>query len=70
MWTQMQAAEPSVYENSNKEGVKRVKTSKRLYAFLMENTGIEYEMERDCDLRQVGGWLDSKGYGIAMPVSE
>lgn len=69
MWTQMQAAEPSVYENSNKEGVKRVKTSKRLYAFLMENTGIEYEMERDCDLRQVGGWLDSKGYGIAMPVN-
>ncbi|XP_017772226.1 PREDICTED: glutamate receptor ionotropic, kainate 2-like isoform X2 [Nicrophorus vespilloides] len=68
MWTQMEASEPSVFEKTNKEGVKRVKTSKRLYAFLMESSSIEYEMERDCELMQVGGWLDSKGYGIAMPI--
>lgn len=70
MWRQMQTAEPSVFESSNKEGVERVKSSKRMYAFLMESTNIDYEMERDCNLMQVGAWLDIKGYGIAMPVSE
>lgn len=40
------------------------------YAYLMESTTIEYVVERNCDLTQVGGMLDSKGYGIAMPPSE
>lgn len=70
MWLQMKSADPSVFESSNEEGVKRVLTSKGMYAFLMESSSIEYEMERNCDLMQVGGWLDSKGYGIAMPVSK
>lgn len=69
MWTQMISSEPSVFEKSNKDGVKRVITSNRLYAFLMESSSIEYEMERNCDLIQVGSWLDTKGYGIAMPFS-
>lgn len=40
------------------------------YAYLMESTTIEYVVERNCDLTQVGGMLDSKGYGIAMPPSK
>jgi len=36
----------------------------------MESTGIEYVVERNCELTQVGGLLDSKAYGIAMPVSK
>lgn len=49
----------------------RVQTSKnRLYAFLMESSSLEYEIEKNCDLKQVGNWLDNKGYGIAMPVSK
>ena len=28
---------------------------------------IEYIVERRCDLQKVGGLLDSKGYGIALP---
>lgn len=63
-------SEPSVFETSNKDGVKRVRTSKGLYAFLMESSSLEYEKERHCDLIQVGRWLDSKGYGIAMPISK
>ena len=47
------------------EGVKRVQDSKGLYAFLMESSTIEFFIERKCDLTQVGGMLDSKGYGIA-----
>lgn len=34
------------------------------YAFLMESTSIEYVIERNCELTQVGGMLDSKGYGM------
>ena len=38
-----------------------------MYAFLMESTTIEYNIERECDTTQIGGLLDSKGYGIALP---
>ena len=67
MWSFMETSRPSVLPASNQEGVERVVKSKRTYAFLMESTSIEYEVERNCELRQVGGLLDSKGYGIAMP---
>lgn len=70
MWTQMINSEPTVFEKSNRDGVKRVRTSKGLYAFLMESSSLEYEKERHCDLIQVGRWLDTKGYGIAMPISK
>lgn len=40
------------------------------YAFLMESTSIEYVIERNCELTQFGGMLDSKGYGIAMRQSK
>ncbi|XP_022911458.2 glutamate receptor ionotropic, kainate 2-like [Onthophagus taurus] len=69
MWRSMQIAQPSVFESNNKDGVKRVISSKQKYAFLMESSTIEYEMERNCDLIQVGGWLDTKNYGIAMPMN-
>lgn len=36
----------------------------------MESTSIEYVIERNCELTQVGSMLDSKGYGIAMPPSK
>lgn len=36
----------------------------------MESTPLEYITERHCELTQIGGLLDTKGYGIAMPVSE
>jgi ionotropic glutamate receptor len=66
----MEATRPSVFSSSNGDGVERVLKSKRSYAFIMESTSIEYVIERNCDLMQVGGLLDSKGYGIAMPLSE
>ncbi|XP_054269961.1 glutamate receptor ionotropic, kainate 2 isoform X1 [Macrosteles quadrilineatus] len=67
MWSFMESARPSVFTSSNLEGVERVIKGKGSYAFLMESTSIEYVIERNCDLTQVGGLLDSKGYGIAMP---
>ncbi|XP_022115203.2 glutamate receptor ionotropic, kainate 2 [Pieris rapae] len=67
MWSFMESARPSVFTTSNKEGEERVMRGKGAYAYLMESTTIEYVVERNCDLTQVGGMLDSKGYGIAMP---
>lgn len=58
-------ADPSVMAKSNSDGVDRVK--KGGYAFLMESTSIEYMTQRECDLVQIGQWLDNKGYGIATP---
>ncbi|PBC34948.1 Glutamate receptor, ionotropic kainate [Apis cerana cerana] len=67
MWSFMDSAKPSVFTTSNVEGMERVIKGKGSYAFLMESTSIEYVIERNCDLTQIGGLLDSKGYGIAMP---
>jgi len=36
----------------------------------MESTSIEYVTERNCELTQVGGMLDTKSYGIATPPSK
>ncbi|XP_014247018.1 glutamate receptor ionotropic, kainate 2-like isoform X3 [Cimex lectularius] len=67
MWSFMESARPIVFTSSNSDGVDRVIKGKGNYAFLMESTSIEYVIERNCDLTQIGGLLDSKGYGIAMP---
>jgi len=49
----------------NMEGVEKVEESDGKYAFFMESASIQYLVERRCKLDQVGGLLDSKGYGIA-----
>uniref|UniRef100_A0A0A1XQS4 Glutamate receptor 1 n=2 Tax=Zeugodacus cucurbitae TaxID=28588 RepID=A0A0A1XQS4_ZEUCU len=67
MWSFMESARPSVFTSTNAEGVDRVAKGKGSYAFLMESTSIEYVTERNCELTQVGGMLDTKGYGIAAP---
>uniref|UniRef100_A0AAR5QFC0 Glutamate receptor 1 n=1 Tax=Dendroctonus ponderosae TaxID=77166 RepID=A0AAR5QFC0_DENPD len=67
MWAFMESQRPPVFTSSNQEGVDQVVKGKGSYAFLMESTTIEYIIERNCELTQVGGMLDSKGYGIAMP---
>lgn len=64
------AANPVVLVKSNDEGEKRVLKSKNKYAFFMESCTIEYKLKRNCLLKKVGGELDSKDYGIAMPASK
>ncbi|XP_043212610.1 glutamate receptor ionotropic, kainate 2-like [Amphibalanus amphitrite] len=66
MWKFMESRKPSVFVPNYEEGVQRV--LKGNYAFLMESTLLDYIVQRNCNLTQVGGLLDSKGYGIAMPV--
>ncbi|KAJ6217244.1 hypothetical protein RDWZM_008401 [Blomia tropicalis] len=64
MWKFMQSR-PRVFTASNREGIARVRKSNGNYAYLMESASIEYTIERDCNLTQIGGLLDNKGYGIA-----
>lgn len=68
MWSFMKTATPSVFVAGNKEGEGRVLNGD--YAYFAESSTIEYMVERNCDLMQVGQWLDSKGYGIGLPQGE
>lgn len=69
MWATMKNENPGVFEDSNDKGVERVlNTKKGLYAFFMESPQIEYELERHCGLKKIGQYLDSKSYGIGMPL--
>ncbi|XP_072316309.1 glutamate receptor ionotropic, kainate 5 isoform X1 [Eucyclogobius newberryi] len=66
MWNYMYSKQPSVFVKSTEEGIARVVNSK--YAFLMESTMNEYQRGLNCNLTQIGGLLDTKGYGIGMPL--
>ncbi|XP_060534692.1 glutamate receptor ionotropic, kainate 2-like isoform X3 [Cylas formicarius] len=66
MWRFMENRKPSVFVPTYEEGIKKVLEGN--YAFLMESTMLDYVVQRDCNLTQIGGLLDSKGYGIATPM--
>ncbi|KAJ0183279.1 hypothetical protein K1T71_001255 [Dendrolimus kikuchii] len=62
-------ANDALLVGSNDEGEKRVLHGKNRYAFFMESPAIEYKLKRECNLKKVGGELDSKDYGVAMPAN-
>ncbi|XP_012543079.1 glutamate receptor ionotropic, kainate 2 isoform X4 [Monomorium pharaonis] len=66
MWRFMENKKPSVFVSTYEEGIQRVLQGD--YAFLMESTMLDYIVQRDCNLTQIGGLLDTKGYGIATPM--
>ncbi|XP_031431867.2 glutamate receptor ionotropic, kainate 5-like [Clupea harengus] len=66
MWNFMHSKQPSVFVKSTEEGIARVLNSN--YAYLLESTMNEYHRQRNCNLTQIGGLLDTKGYGIGMPL--
>ena len=65
MWNYM-SSNPDVFVKSTDEGIARV--YKGSYAFLLESTMNDYYRHRDCELMQVGGLIDTKGYGIGTPT--
>ena len=67
MWRFMENR-PSVFVKTYDEGVQRVIEGN--YAFLMESTMLDFKVQRNCNLTQIGGLLDSKGYGIATPIGK
>jgi ionotropic glutamate receptor len=65
MWNFMESRKhQGVFPSDNSKGISMVK--KGNFAFLMESTSIDYIVQRDCELTQIGGLLDHKGYGIAL----
>lgn len=65
MWRFMESKKPSVFVSDYEEGIKRVIEGD--FAFLMESTMLDFVVQRNCNLTQIGGLLDSKGYGIGTP---
>uniref|UniRef100_A0A915DN79 Uncharacterized protein n=1 Tax=Ditylenchus dipsaci TaxID=166011 RepID=A0A915DN79_9BILA len=63
MWKLMES-QASLFVTSSKEGIERVKNGD--YAYLMESSMLEYALERDCELIQIGGLLDQKGYAFGL----
>ena len=59
------SSNPDNFVKSTDEGIERIRQGN--YAYLVESTTNEYMKQRDCDLMQIGGLLDTKGYGIATP---
>ncbi|CAL8109948.1 unnamed protein product [Orchesella dallaii] len=69
MWNNMlewDKRTPGILPKKNAEGRDKVLKDEGKYAFFMESTVIEYNVERVCGLYQVGNLLDSKGYGVGM----
>ncbi|KAG2460755.1 GRIK3 protein, partial [Polypterus senegalus] len=66
MWAFMSSKQNTALVKNNDEGIQRVLRAD--YAFLMESTTIEYVTQRNCNLTQIGGLIDSKGYGIGTPM--
>lgn len=66
MWEFMSSRRHSVMVKDIDEGIQRVLTSD--YAFLMESTTIEFVTQRNCNLTQVGGLIDSRAYGVGTPM--
>ncbi|CAK9800338.1 Glutamate receptor ionotropic, kainate 2 [Anthophora plagiata] len=64
MYDYMMENAEEVLPPDNDAGLKKVLWED--YAFLMESSSIEYITERYCNVTQIGGLLDAKGYGIAM----
>lgn len=62
------SSKPTALVKNNEEGIQRTLTAD--YALLMESTTIEYITQRNCNLTQIGGLLDSKGYGIGTPMGK
>nr|XP_053772518.1 glutamate receptor ionotropic, kainate 1 isoform X1 [Desmodus rotundus] len=66
MWAFMSSRPQTALVRNSEEGIQRVLATD--YALLMESTSIEYATQRDCNLTQVGGLIDSKGYGVGTPI--
>lgn len=65
MWQFMNSNPDSSFVNKSSQGFERAKNSD--YAYVAESTTIDYNVQRICELKQIGGLLDSKGYGLAFP---
>lgn len=50
----------------NWDGIEMVKRRNGSFAFFLESGSAKYQVERNCDLIQVGGQLDTRAHGLAL----
>jgi hypothetical protein len=62
----MENMRPSPFVANSEDGANKVYRDNGHYAYIMESVSIEYRTERNCSFMQLGGLLDSKGFGIAL----
>ena len=67
MWNVMKSNPKDLLIKSTADGIKKIKNEN--FALLCESKLIEYMIERDCELVQVGGLLDDKNNGLGTPNS-
>ena len=67
IWEGMDAFEPSPHVRTTKEGLGRVMRGD--YVFFTDSTTVEYLLERNCILREVGGVFQTRGAAFAFPMS-
>ena len=66
MWEFMSGHRSEVMVNSNNEGIQKVIKENGKYAYMMESSSIQYIIERNCKVTQIGGNLDTK---VHFPLS-
>jgi hypothetical protein len=60
MWEFMNNHRSEVMVGSNTEGIAKVIKDNGKYAYMMESSSIQYIIERNCKVTQIGGNLDTK----------
>ena len=55
---------------SNDAGIEKVIEQQGKYAFFMESASIQYIIERQCEVTQIGGLLDTKVRNDKVRISE
>jgi len=66
IWASMNNVDDAFVQSYN-EGIEKVQDEDGKYALFAESTVVDYLVNRRCELKQVGGLLDSKSYGIGLP---
>ncbi len=69
MWNFMSGIHRAeVMVNSNDKGIEKVIEADGKYAYMMESSSIQYIIERNCKVTQIGGNLDNKVRILDLPV--
>ena len=60
----MESKEPTVFTSSYKDGMERVLQGN--FAFLCESSMLDYVVQRDCNLTQIGDWWTARGMELLL----
>ena len=70
MWEFMSNHRSEVMVGSNTEGINKVVKDNGKYAYMMESSSIQYIIERNCKVTQIGGNLDTKVKFMSTKIDE